>query len=73
MIKWPKIQYYDELPQWIISSDRGAYHAASSTVHIRKGEPIIILIHELLHWFAHQFKLPFIHSLIDWEIGGNKK
>ena len=39
-----------ELPQWIISSDRGAYAPHTRTIYLRRGEPWTTLVHELGHW-----------------------
>ena len=44
-----------ELPQWIISSDRAAYHPFTRTIYITKWR---YLPHELRHYFIHALGLP---------------
>jgi len=58
MIKFPKIIFVNELPQWIINSDIAAYHPFRTSIWIRNDlglTTIKILLHELLHWFIHIF------------------
>jgi hypothetical protein len=53
-----KINFVDEIPQWIISSDIAAYHPYTKTIWIRndlKMKTISVLFHELTHWFIHMF------------------
>ena len=53
-----KINFVNELPQWIISSDVAAYHPYSKTIWIKNDlglRTITILFHELKHWFIHIF------------------
>ena len=48
----------DELPQWIMSSEIGAYHPRSETIFIKKQsfkEMLITFGHEIMHWFIHKF------------------
>jgi len=56
---FPKVKFVDEIPQWIISSDIAAYHPYTKTIWIRNklgwGKTILILLHELTHWFIHVF------------------
>jgi hypothetical protein len=68
LIKLPKIVTCKELPQWIVESDRAAYHPASNTIYIRNDQNLFILFHEFLHFFFHQLGFTFnskIHKLID--------
>jgi len=48
------VKFVDELPQWITSSDVGAYHPFSKTIWIRTKlgvkRTIIVFIHEMCHW-----------------------
>lgn len=52
-----------ELPQWIISSPRAAYHFSSRTIYIRADftgtEYAEFLIHELGHWIIDLLTLRF--------------
>ena len=56
---FPIIKFVDEIPQWIISSDIAAYHPYTKTIWIRNNlgwkKTILILLHELTHWFIHVF------------------
>jgi len=56
---FPKVKFVDEIPQWIISSDIAAYHPYTKTIWIRNklgwGKTILILLHELTHWFIDVF------------------
>ena len=56
---FPKVKFVDEIPQWIISSDIAAYHPYTKTIWIRNNlwwkKTILILLHELTHWFIHVF------------------
>lgn len=56
---FPIIKFVDEIPQWIISSDIAAYHPYTKTIWIRNklgwGKTILILLHELTHWFIDVF------------------
>lgn len=56
--KFIKINFVDEIPQWIMSSNIAAYHPYTKTIWIRndlKFRTIPVLIHELTHWFIHMF------------------
>jgi hypothetical protein len=57
-----KIVKVKELPQWIISSDKAAYHPYSKTIYLTAWK---YLPHELIHYFADITKLKFIHKIID--------
>lgn len=50
----PIIQFCDELPQWIISSDIAAYSPDKNTIYIRRHLKIYelfnVIVHELKHW-----------------------
>ena len=61
----PKVIRCKELPQWIISSDRAAFHPFSNTIYIREDLGWKTLLHEYCHWFAWRFKLNFIHGWLD--------
>lgn len=54
-----KIIYCEELPQWIIESDRAAYHPYSNTIYIRNDQKFIVLIHELTHYILHKIGFKF--------------
>jgi len=64
-----KIKFYNELPQWITSSDIAAYHPSSRTIYIKKrlGSKLPkILIHELTHWLIDILRLPeILHNKLD--------
>ena len=48
-----RLEWHDDLPQWITSSDVAAYHPASRTIHVRRGlgrRLPGVLLHEMLHW-----------------------
>lgn len=47
-VKWCTV-----LPQWIVSSDRGAYHPATRTIYIRRGESLWVVAHECVHWLIN--------------------
>jgi hypothetical protein len=49
---FPKIKKCDDLPQWIISSDRAAYHPHSRTIYLTSYR---YLMHELGHWVIDIF------------------
>jgi hypothetical protein len=44
----PSIVIMSELPQWIVSSDRAAYHPATSTIYMTDRN-LSVLLHELGH------------------------
>ena len=44
-----KVVFCKELPQWILSSDKAAYHPWSKTIYTTK---VRYLPHELMHWLA---------------------
>ena len=64
-----RIQFHNNLPQWITSSDTAAYHPASRTIHVRRGLGcglLRVLAHELGHWVIHALHLPeTLHRLLD--------
>lgn len=51
----PKLDVCKEIPQWIICSDRAAYHPFTQTIFIKKGIQnfYLILLHELGHHLIH--------------------
>jgi len=51
---WLSIKFVKELPQWIISSDKAAYHPASNTIYIRQ-DMWWLIFHELGHWIIYKF------------------
>ena len=54
-----RIRIHAELPQWITSSDRAAYHPATRTIHIKRScLSVRVVLHELCHWFIHCAGLP---------------
>lgn len=61
-----KVKFVKEIPQWVIESDKAAYHPASNTIYLTKWQ---YLIHELLHWLGHKLggRGHWIHNLIDKE------
>ena len=44
----------NELPQWIIESDKAAYHPFTKTIYIKRGHGKYLL-HELVHYLIHVF------------------
>lgn len=62
-----KIEIYDELPQWIISSDRAAYHPATRTIYFKSScISYKVICHELGHWVIHMLCLPKrLHYILD--------
>jgi len=59
-----------QLPQWIIESDKAAYHPYSNTIYLTMWK---YLPHEMLHYFACMLKLTWMHKLIDWKLYFIKK
>ena len=60
-----KIKVVDELPQWIISSDKAAYTPHNKTIWLRRDCKRYIF-HELGHWLIDLFtKNPKIHKRYD--------
>ena len=59
-----KIRFVKEIPQWIIESDKAAYHPSSNTIYLTKWRH---LFHELLHWLGHKLegKKHWIHNWLD--------
>jgi len=55
-----------ELPQWIVSGDRAAYHPVSNTIYIRDDLGAATLFHEYCHWLFHKVGLRLGHRLLDW-------
>ncbi len=45
----PSVRLLNEIPQWIIASDKAAYHPWSRTIYLRKPFRICNFIHELGH------------------------
>lgn len=51
-----KINFVDEIPQWIISSNIAAYQPAEKTIWVRNNlgiRTIPVLFHEFLHYLIH--------------------
>jgi hypothetical protein len=70
MVLIPRVEFHDELPQWIISSDTGAYHPWSSTIFIRRGlgwrKLVITFLHEIGHHIICLLGLPEVfHKALD--------
>ena len=63
-----KIKFVKETPQWIISSDIGAYHPFSNTIYVRRDKWWKVF-HELGHWLGHKIggKNHWIHNWLDKE------
>ncbi len=57
-----KIVKCREIPQWIVASDKAAYHPHSNTIYLTKWR---YLPHELVHWFACKTGMSFLHNWID--------
>lgn len=57
-----KIKKVKEIPQWIISSDKAAYHPHTNTIYITK---LRYLPHELIHWLACKLNCDYLHKIID--------
>ena len=62
-MKLPKVLKVQELPQWIIESDKAAYHPHTNTIYLTKW---VYLPHELLHWIACGLHADWAHKIIDW-------
>ena len=56
---FPKIIKCKELPQWIIESDRAAYHPHSNTIYTKEDQKFSVLFHEFLHFFFHKLGFTF--------------
>ena len=63
----PVVERYNELPDWIRSSDTACYHPLSNTIYIRKDCKRRTLLHEYVHWFAHWIggERCFLHRIVD--------
>jgi len=58
-----KIIKVKTLPQWIISSDKAAYHPYTKTIYLTKWR---YLPHELCHWLIDVLKLSkVLHKILD--------
>ena len=60
-----KINFVDEIPQWITSSNIAAYHPAEKTIWIRNDlgiKTVSVLLHEFLHYFIDIFFNKTLHS-----------
>jgi len=57
-----KVHKVKEIPQWIISSNKAAYHPFSRTIWITRWK---YLPHELLHYMADRLHLNWLHYFID--------
>ena len=57
-----KIIYHKILPQWIISSDKAAYHPFTKTIHTTNFRYIP---HELIHWVVDCLGISKLHIFID--------
>jgi len=66
-MRLPAVRWCDELPQWIISSNRACYHPFSNTIYIRKGLGLKTLLHEYIHWLGYYIggRKCFLHRLVD--------
>jgi hypothetical protein len=60
----PTIQIVDELPGWIIASDKAAYNPNSNTIWIRHDQ-FYHIVHEFAHWFACKARINWIHKVVD--------
>lgn len=60
-----RILIVEKLPQWIMSSNEGAYHPFSNTIYLRRDVWKKHLLHELLHWFFCLVRLNKGHQWID--------
>jgi hypothetical protein len=49
-----KVKICNELPQWIISSDKAAYHPYTKTIYIKDG-CMRYIFHELGNWLIDSF------------------
>ncbi len=59
-----------ELPQWIIESDRAAYHPFSNIIYLTKWA---YLPHEFIHYIAYKLDLNFVHKIIDKKVNQSIK
>ena len=57
----PRIKICRELPQWIIPSDKAAYHPATATIYIRR-DCLRYIFHELAHHFREILKIKQPHE-----------
>lgn len=62
-----KIKIVNEIPQWIISTDKAAYHPYSNTIYLRKDRWWKDILHELAHWIAYKIggRDCWIHNWLD--------
>lgn len=63
-----KLKVVDEMPQWIISSDKGAYHPGSTTIYVVKQQglkTVLTLFHEIGHWLGCEMGWMWIHVWLD--------
>jgi hypothetical protein len=64
-IWFPKVVVCREIPQWIISSDKAAYHPFSNTIYIRDDMPLRTWAHEYGHWIACCLHSRWLHRWLD--------
>lgn len=62
---FPRIVVSEEIPQWITSSDKAAYHPYSGTIYLRSDRWWKDVCHELWHWFFHKVGLKRGHGWLD--------
>ena len=61
----PRVYRLDELPQWITSSDKAAFHPAGNAIYIRKDQCTRVLLHEYAHWAAWMLNCNWFHQWLD--------
>jgi hypothetical protein len=57
-----KIVFCKKMPDWIRSSEKAAYSPHYNTIYLTS---IKHLPHEFIHWFAHKFRIPVLHEILD--------
>ncbi len=58
-----KLKICKELPQWILSSDKAAYHPYSATIYLRR-DCLWAIFHELGHHFREVLNIKQPHRAI---------
>ena len=56
MVRFPRVRFVGELPQWIIESDKAAYHPYSNTIWLQTGRGrwlVLCSLFKLGHWIGH--------------------
>lgn len=61
----PKVIVCDELPQWITSSDKAAFHPFGNAIYIRSDQGLHELLHEYGHWAGCCLRMGWIHRWLD--------